>query len=190
MLIAFAAALCGLSVFLGHRPPLVALAAPQATAPQGSAPSQPSPTARLLALHFDTTALTADELSRAVGAALTLVDTRMRDGQTVAITMWNGQMRVLQDFTADRDTLRQALHGVARLPVSATGDASSRVVELHRIIAALGAVDAKKALVYFTGATTPATDIDEKTLHEMIEAAQRANLAIYHVDVRGVAPAR
>jgi hypothetical protein len=73
---------------------------------------------------------------------------------------------------------------VAALPVSGPSDTASRIIELRKVIGALSGVDGKKSLVCFAAGPVFPRDGDRQTLNELIEAAQRANLAIYLVDSR------
>jgi len=182
VLATFGAALCGLSIFLAGRPAMVAMAAPQ-TAPA----STPNPSARLLAFFFETTTMTPEDLSRAVDTAIRLVDTRITDGQEVAIIVSNGQAQVRSDFTADRAALRRTIRGIGLTPATNASNSSSRIFELRRTVATLSPLPGRKALVYFSASTplTPA-DVDKPTLQAAIDDAQRANVAIYVIDTRGV----
>jgi hypothetical protein len=204
-------ALCALGMFLVRRPAMVAFAAPQiastpgpvprpasemaaaaelaptpspAPRPQRTPSPAPSPAAHLVALHFDLTSMTANDLARAIGTALTFIDTRMQEGQAVAVMVWNGQMQVRQDFTANRDALRQAIRGVAAQPVSGASDTASRIIELRKVIGTLSNVDGKKALVYLSAGPVFPPDGDRQTLDDLKDTAVRANLAIYLVDAR------
>jgi VWFA-related protein len=172
-LAAFAILLCGVTTLLFNRTAVIALAAPP---PQSSA-------VRRLAILFDTSAMTADDLSRATSTALGFVDTRLTDAQQAAVLVSNGRVQVRQDFTSDRALLRDAIRGIGALPVSGGSDAAGRLAALRRGIDMLSPIEGRKAVVYLTagGQFTPGNDVDAT-----IKAAERANVAIYFIDARGV----
>jgi beta-lactamase regulating signal transducer with metallopeptidase domain len=178
VVIAAAVVLCGLSALLAQRPAIVAFAAPQAAA---------FPPTRLIAFYFDTVTMTGDDLARATSTALKLVDTRLKDEQSAAIIVANGKTQVRQDFTADRDVLRQAIRGVAALPVSGSSDAGARLTELRRAISMLGPLEGRKALIYFAaGPPATSSDADRPALQAAIDDAKRGNVAVYVINPRGV----
>jgi beta-lactamase regulating signal transducer with metallopeptidase domain len=183
VVIAAAAVLCGLTALLAQRPAIVAFAQ---AAPRRPAPPAAFPPTRLIAFYFDTVSMTADDLARATTTALKLVDTRLKDEQSAAIIVANGKTQVRQDFTADREILRQAIRGDAALPVSGSSDPGARLTELRRAIAMLGPLEGRKALIYFA-AGPPATtsDGDRPALQAAIDDAQRGNVAVYVINPRG-----
>jgi beta-lactamase regulating signal transducer with metallopeptidase domain len=169
VLVTVIAAVCGLGAFLAQRPPMLALAAPQAAA------SREVP---LLTFHFDTTAMTAEELSRAAATALRLVDTRLNVGQQASVIVWNGQLQTRADFTADREALRRTIRDVGAQPVTGPSDGQSRIDGLRKVIAALSRIEGRKALIGFAAPPLAAAN-------ELNDAARSANVAVYFIDVSG-----
>jgi VWFA-related protein len=74
---------------------------------------------RLIVLFFDMTSMPVDDLGRALAAAQNFVQKQMTPADLVAITTYSSTLRVVQDFTNDRDALEAAL-GKIRI-----GEASS-----------------------------------------------------------------
>ena len=67
---------------------------------------------RMLVLFFDLTSLPPDDLIRAVKAATSFVNTRITPADLVAVATYTSSLRVLQDFTNDRDALDQVLKAI------------------------------------------------------------------------------
>jgi VWFA-related protein len=65
---------------------------------------------RLTVLFFDLTAMPVDDLGRALAAAENFIQKQMTAADLVAITTYTSTLRVVQDFTNDRDALEAALH--------------------------------------------------------------------------------
>src|SRR5207253_2596885 len=65
---------------------------------------------RLIALYFDLSAMPVPDQLRAFSAALKYINTQISGPDLVAMMQFaNGAVKVLQDFTDDRDKLRDAL---------------------------------------------------------------------------------
>ncbi|MEQ1758204.1 MAG: VWA domain-containing protein [Vicinamibacterales bacterium] len=180
--------------------------------PSPASPAQASATSdlsgrRLVMLLFDLSAMEPEEVERGVRAALRYVDTQMSDTDLVAIASLTWQLTVLSDFTADRDTVRRVLQGLAPVDVR-TGDPSAstpteaqpdaepggaavvatdaRLRALRLLAEALSPVAQKKALLYFTAGLGNGAQDTPAELRAATTAASRANLAIYPVDTRGL----
>jgi VWFA-related protein len=67
---------------------------------------------RLTVLFFDMTSMPVDNLGRALAAAENFVQKQMTPADLVAITTYSSSLRVVQDFTNDRDALEAALHKI------------------------------------------------------------------------------
>jgi VWFA-related protein len=67
---------------------------------------------RLTVLFFDMTAMPVDDLECALAAADNFVQKQMTPADLVAITTYTSTLRVVQDFTNDRDALEAALHKI------------------------------------------------------------------------------
>ncbi len=67
---------------------------------------------RLTILFFDMTSMPVDDLGRALAAARNFVEKQMTPADLVAITTYTSSLRVVQDFTNDRDALEAALEKI------------------------------------------------------------------------------
>lgn len=129
----------------------------------------------------------ADDRARAVDAATSFVQMQMgaNDLATV-IDMRNGAPVVLQDFTADRDGLVRAI-GTLTGEAAETIDSQRQLASLETAMRMLGTLSDKKALIYLSS-SHPRGDAPDAALQAVVNAAIRANVAIYPIDTRGLVP--
>lgn len=83
---------------------------------------------RLIVLFFDMTSLEPDQLIRSVDAADKFVRTQMTPADLVGIVYFGNRLRVLSDFTTDKDFLERAIAALrpgAESQLSALADAAS-----------------------------------------------------------------
>jgi beta-lactamase regulating signal transducer with metallopeptidase domain len=144
---------------------------------------------RLLAMYFDIPAMTDADLARAVGAAQKFIRTEMQPQDVLAImTYRGGTVRVLQDFSDDRDKLAQTLQQLTapQSPNSAdvsTADRPSAV--LRTAIQMLGSLSGKKSLLFFTSGASNGRQSQAELL-EIRDALVQAHIAMYPIDSRGL----
>jgi VWFA-related protein len=67
---------------------------------------------RLVVLFFDLTSMPVDDLLRAVRAAEDFVRKQMTPADLVAVTTYSSDLRVVQNFTNDRDELQKAIESI------------------------------------------------------------------------------
>ena len=67
---------------------------------------------RLTLLFFDVSSMQPDDLMRALKAATTFVKQRLTPADLVAVVTYTSSLRVIQNFTNDRDALSKALNGI------------------------------------------------------------------------------
>ncbi|MDR3703061.1 MAG: TIGR03435 family protein [Candidatus Sulfopaludibacter sp.] len=175
---------------LVRRNPPVRVHAPVAAAVREEAPAPlppPAPQAqkeRLVVLYLDLGVLSAGDQVRAVAAARTFVSTQMQAADRVAIMMSDGgAVQVLQDFTAARDLLLQALSQVP-LGYAAQQDPDRLMDGLRDVVNMLAPLKEKKAVMYFARSMPPGTESPQS----LIDAAVAANVAFFPVDIGGQDP--
>ena len=172
-----------------------------ATALEG--PSQP----RYLALFFDNTTMApSDQMQVRKDAGEFLKKTASKE-RLAAVLDFVGSLRITQNFTADGDLLERAATGVKFAGVSPnergqntevaslggpTGiqmrtdfAARSVLLALRSAVKDLASVRGRKILILFS-AGFPLTSDRQSELTATIDAANKANVAIYTVDVRGL----
>lgn len=168
---------------------------------------------RMIVLFFDLSSMQPDEVERATIAAQKYVDTQMAPADAVAVVSLGTSLNVDQDFTADRAQLKKVLQayntgngqgfdqgdtgtteGTADTGNSFTADDTEfnifntdrRLEALRTIAQQLAHVDQKKSLIYFSSGMTRTGVENQSQLRAATNAAVRANMAIYTMDIRGL----
>jgi len=168
---------------------------------------------RLLILFFDLSAMQPDEIDRSTTAAQKYVDKQMAPADLVSLVSLGSGIRVEQDFTSDRALLKQALERLnpssgAGFEEGSTGttegtpdtaqpftvddteynifNTDRRLEALRTVADALSRVDQKKSLIYFSSGMDRTGIENQSELRTAINAAVRANMAIYTLDIRGL----
>jgi len=169
------------------------------------------PGRRLIVLFFDLSSMQPEDVERAAASARTYIDEEMSPADLLAIASLNQTLDVNQDFTADKDALRAVLDrfsGVDATPESPIADEvdpeadpadlplddselslfnnDRRLRALQVLAEALGPVQQKKSIVYFSSGMSRSGSDNQIELRATVNAAVRANAAIYAVDTRGL----
>ncbi|HVW68106.1 MAG TPA: VWA domain-containing protein, partial [Steroidobacteraceae bacterium] len=167
---------------------------------------------RLIVMFFDLTSMQPEDLERSVNAAKDFLRTKMQAADLVALVSLGDTLRVDQDFTADKNALINevgAYNGTEGQGFAQGATSNSNQVEdttgytpdeseyndlntdrelfaLRAIAKSLEKIGEKKSLLYFSGGISRDGIENEASLRSAINAAVRANLAIYSVDTRGL----
>jgi VWFA-related protein len=168
---------------------------------------------RLVVLFFDLSSMEPDEVERATVSAQNYVDKQMAPADLVAVVSLGNSLNVDQDFTADRTQLKKVLQayntgngqgfeagstgtteGTSDTGGSFTADDTEfnifntdrRLEALRTIAQQLTHVDQKKSLIYFSNGMTRTGIENQSELRAATNAAVRANMAIYTMDIRGL----
>ncbi len=167
---------------------------------------------RLIILFFDLTSMQPEDVTRSVEAARNFITRQMQPADLVAMVSLETSLSVDQDFTTDRPRLLAALNaysGVqqngyaagATSTTNQTEDASSftpdegeyndintdrELFALSSIARSLAYLNERKSLLYFSGGLQRNGIENQASLRAAVNAAVRANLAIYSVDSRGL----
>ncbi len=183
---------------------------PDTTTTQNTAPFKDR---RLIVLFFDLSSMQPDEIDRAVTAAQTYVDKQMGAADLIAVVSLSNSLNVNLEFTEDRAALKKTLagfgtgagegfdagttgttEGTADTGQAFTADDTEynifntdrRLEALHSIADRLAGVDQKKSLIYFSSGMDRTGIENQAQLRAATNAAVRANLAIYTMDIRGL----
>lgn len=170
---------------------------------RGESPAQP----RYLLLFFDNSTMTAEQQVRARAAAGKFVEKVASPERLMAVVDFIGASRISQDFTDNGEALKRAVGGVrfAGLQPNERGQptevatmgppsafqmrtdyaARSVLLAIRNLAKNLRAVPGRKTLILFSGGF-PLTAERQSELTATIDAANKANVAIYPVDVRGL----
>ena len=168
---------------------------------------------RLLVMFFDMTCMPIQDQLRAQTAAQKFLKTQMKPSDLMAVMTFSNELKVLQDFTDDRDALQKVVKGLAigegsDLAVDGstgadneadTGDAYTaddtefNIFNTDRKLAALesaarmlGSLPEKKALVYFASGVSKTGVDNEAQLRATVNAAIRNNVSFFPIDARGL----
>jgi VWFA-related protein len=191
------------------------VASPMAKLPRSQiAPERPGDVRyrdrRLLALYFDMVNMPIPDQLRALDAAQKFIRTQMTPADLVAIMMFdNGSVRVLQDFTDDRERLLSIIETVAvgeDESVSVTDDSSAdtgaafgqndaefnifftdrELSALQTAATMLGKLNEKKALIFFASGLRLNGADNLAQLHATTNAAIKAGVQLWSIDARGL----
>src|SRR5262245_28103106 len=193
---------------LDDRPRVAPTVQPQiASSPAGDIRYRNS---RLIVLYFDLSAMPPMDQARAYGAARTFVREQIKAQDLVAImTFQGGAVRVKHDFTADRAALHEVIdvliYGEKKdatdMPDQTVDvgtafgqdDAEFNILNTDRQLSALQTAASmlrnlpeQKSLVYFASGLRLNGVDNQAQLRATVNAAIRANVAIYPVDARGL----
>jgi VWFA-related protein len=167
---------------------------------------------RLIVMFFDLTSMQPEDLERSVNAAKDFLSKKMQPADLVALISLGNALNIDQDFTADKDALVRevgAYNGTEGQGFAQGATANSNQVEdttgytpdeseyndlntdrelfaLRAISKSLEKVNEKKSLLYFSGGISRDGIENQASLRSAVNAAVRANLAIYSVDTRGL----
>jgi VWFA-related protein len=167
---------------------------------------------RLMVLFFDMTSMPIQDQVRAQAAADKFLKTQITKSDLVAIMSFTNELKLLSDFTDDRDALQKTLKGLivgegSDLAVGVTdaddaednGDAFTaddnefnifntdrKLGALESAAKMLGALSEKKALVYFASGVDRVGSDNDAQLRATVNAAIRNNVALYPIDSRGL----
>ncbi len=193
-----------------------AVPAPAATAAPTPMTSDMLAGRRLITLVFDVSSMQPEDVQRAVDSARKYVDKQMSPADLVAVATVGSTLTVLTDFTADRSKVSTALGTLAftdgtateapaastaatdEADAAATDDTAPETAELDMfnndvrlralktLAEALSSIEQKKAILYFSAGMQRSGQDNQVELRSAINAAVRANVAIYAVDTRGL----
>jgi VWFA-related protein len=168
---------------------------------------------RLLVLFFDFSNMGIPEQLRAQDAALKYVDTQMTESDLMAILIYTTAVQVKTDFTANREQLTDVIKAFPigemseMADVADTGDDNNqdtgaafvadetefnifntdqKLAAIEDVVHKLSALPEKKVLVYITNGISKTGIENQAQLEASINAAVKANVAIYPIDARGL----
>jgi VWFA-related protein len=168
---------------------------------------------RVIVLFFDFSAMEPDQIDRCVDSAKKYINAQMRPADIVALVSLSTNMRVDLDFTDDKPKIVSVLssyssdsgqgfamgdtgsaEGTAETGGSFTPDdtdyntfsADWKLLALQSTMQALGKIQQKKSLIYFSNGISQTGTDNQSALRAATAAAVKNNVSIYPVDVRGL----
>lgn len=170
-------------------------------------PNSPNRTQRrYLVLFFDNSTMDFSHQQQARQAAGRFVDSNAGPNRMMAVVEYAGGLRITQNFTDDGVRLKQVVSGVKLAPqmgndtaglgggigglnrAAAAYGARDVILALKSLVKNLASVPGRKSLVLMTsGFRLNQENLSELT--ELVDACNKANVAVYPIDARGlVAP--
>jgi len=171
---------------------------------------------RLIVLFFDLSSMQPEEIKRASESAEQYVEEQMKPSDLVAVVTLDNTLEVAHDFTTDRDALKDVVKafnpdsatGFESGTTSADATAAEegvtddtftaddteynvfntdrRLDALKTIAETLTGIEQKKSLIYFSSGMSQTGVENQSQLRAATNAAVRANMSIYTIDVRGL----
>jgi VWFA-related protein len=168
---------------------------------------------RLLVFFFDFSSMAMQDQLRAQDASLEYLAKKITKDDMVAVLLYTSQVQILSDFTNNRDTLTDVIKGLpigemselAGLADDAddnnedTGAAfvadetefnifntDQKLAAIENASRMLSSLPEKKALIYFSGGVNKTGIDNQAQLEASINAAVKANVAIFPIDARGL----
>ncbi len=188
-------------------------ATPAESKPLEQAADQQYRDRRLIVLFFDVADMEPDEIQRAVTAAQDYVDKQMLPADLVSVVSLGSSLTLAQDFTTDRVQLKKVLQSLNPGEGQGYGAGSTGTTEdtpdtgapftaddteynifntdrrleaLRSVAESLTKVQQKKSLIYFSSGIERTGIENQSELRAATNAAVRANMAIYTMDMRGL----
>jgi VWFA-related protein len=167
---------------------------------------------RYMILFFDDASMDMSDQPRARAAAGKFIEANAGPDRAIAIVEFTGNLRITQNFTTDAERLKQAVAGVQVSSLSSNPQspnainaspnlvgpggpalgggeynfsAYSVLLSIRGLAKNLASVAGRKSLVLLT-AGFPLTPERDSELTATIDACNKANVAIYPLDVRGL----
>ncbi|MBI4876702.1 MAG: VWA domain-containing protein [Acidobacteria bacterium] len=169
---------------------------------------------RLLVLFFDFSSMPPEDQLRAQKSAVDFLDRQITPSDVVALMSFTSRLQVLQDFTQDRDRLKEIIQSfrigeTSELAEEApagededgidTGAAFTadetefnifntdrKLTALESAVRMLTSLPEKKALVYFSSGVGQTGTENQAQLRSTVNAAIRGNVSFYPIDARGL----
>ncbi len=168
---------------------------------------------RLLVLFFDFSNMGIPEQLRAQDAALKYINTQMTASDLMAILTYTSAVQVKTDFTPNRDQLVDIVKNfpigeMSEMAAAAdTGDdngedtgaafvadetefnifnTDQKLAAIEDVVKKLAPLPEKKVLIYITNGISKTGVENQAQLEASINAAVKANVAIYPIDARGL----
>jgi VWFA-related protein len=156
-----------------------------------------------LVLFFDNSSMQPGDQMQARQAAAKFIDSNAGPDRLIAIVNFGGSVHIAQNFTGDAERLKQVVSGVKISSVSsnpvqvasvgmpslgnaeADFGARSVLLGLRSMAKSLASVPGRKTLVLLT-AGFPLTEEVRSELTAVIDSCNKANVAVYPIDVRGL----
>ena len=153
-------------------------------------------------LFFDNSTMSAAEQIQARRAALKFLDANTGSNRLMAVVDFGGTLRIAQNFTEDAQRLKQVVGGVKFSAVSPNGDIASAggtplsyaaaqfgardvLLAIRDLAKGLSTVPGRKTLIFLSAGFGLDNELRSE-LTAVIDLCNKANVAVYPIDVRGL----
>src|ERR1039458_1678384 len=169
----------------------------------GADPNAPGGQQRYIVLFFDNSTMGMGEQIQARQAAARFIESNAGPDRLMAVVNFTGTLQIAQNFNAENDRLKQvgvgmktsavapgperASLGMPRLGGGAIGEYGARtmLLALRSMAKNLADVPGRKSLILFTSGF-PLTSEGRSEANAAIDTCNKANVAVYPIDVRGL----
>lgn len=153
-----------------------------------------------LVLFFDNASMDFGQQGQARKAALQFLDKNAAPNRLIAIVDFGGSVRIAQNFTDDPERLKQVVGGVKFSNVSSSTDAQggaalskaetdfgarTSLLGLRSLAKSLSSIPGRKTLVFLSAGFKLDGELRSE-LTAVIDVCNKANVAVYPIDVRGL----
>lgn len=180
---------------------------PVTTFSHGTESAQAPNQKKYMVLFFDNSTMNPSEQARARQSAAQFVEKAASEDRMMAVADYGGMLKVTQNFTASAEDLKRAVGGIKfsavqpnapgqRTEIASLGKPSltetssnfaarSVLLAIRNLAKSMRPIPGRKTFVLFS-AGFPLNSERTPELTATIDAANKANVAIYPVDVRGL----
>src|ERR1017187_10210856 len=168
----------------------------------GADPNAPGGQQRYIVLFFDNSTMGMGEQVQARQAAARFIESNAGPDRLMAVVNFTGALQIAQNFTSDIDRLKQVVGGIktsalapgperASIGVPRLGGgagaygARSMLLALRSMAQNLSEVPGRKSLILFTSGFLLGNEARSEA-NAAIDSCNKANVAIYPIDVRGL----
>jgi VWFA-related protein len=164
-------------------------------------PASPSANRKhYLVLFFDNSTMGFAEQTQARQAALRFLDKNTAPNRLIAVVNFGGSLRIAQNFTSDAERLKQVVSGVKFSAVSSNDDtmggpalskaeadfgARTVLLGLRSLAKSLSTVPGRKTLIFLSAGFKLDSELRSE-LTAVVDVCNKANVAVYPIDVRGL----
>src|ERR1035441_2171229 len=173
----------------------------------GADPKGPAGQQRYIVLFFDNSTMGLGEQMQARQAASRFIESNAGPDRLMAVVNFTGSLQIAQNFTGDIDRLKQVVGGIKSSAVAPGPEVASlggpqlgggfgaygartMLLSLRTMAQNLSGVPGRKSLVLFTSGFPLTLDADgseaRSEANAAVDACNKANVAIYPIDVRGL----
>ena len=155
-----------------------------------------------LVLFFDNSDTPLTDQMQARKAAIRFIDANVGPNRMMAVADFGGSLQIAQNFTTDTDRLKQVVNGVrfgngpGELAALAGGGPLGRaaadfgardvLLALRSLAKGLASVPGRKTLIFLSPGFPLNSDILRSELTALLDTCNKANVAIYPIDVKGL----